>query len=264
MNLQRLPKSQIGAIVASILSAIAAGVGFALTIHLGGIGALAGANLTITAVIKLAGATALASGGTSGNYIHTCSKLLNYLNTICLGLVNAVSNGIQGKFSWTDWTKDVGIAVATSLIVFPLAIGGGHMFGNIAMNRLGNLGNGLLIKWGENGSQKIIETCIKVATSAIYSVGQGGMNVVSQCLKDGRINPVAVIVSLAVGAFSGYSIGNSLIDETQIRDFIQEQMRILNGYFQEVGQRPLLPEGVIKALIDHGPGHAATMLYNRT
>ena len=93
-------------------------------------------------------------------YIH---KLLKYLNKIYLGLVNAVSNGIQGKFSWTDWTKDVGIAVATSLIVFPLAIGGGHMFGNIAMNRLGNLGNGLLIKWGENGSQKFIETCIKVA-----------------------------------------------------------------------------------------------------
>ena len=65
-EIQRLPKSQMEAILAAIASAAVAGVGFALTIHLGGIGALAGSNLTISALVKVAGATALASGGSSG------------------------------------------------------------------------------------------------------------------------------------------------------------------------------------------------------
>ena len=65
-EIQRLPESQHHAILASIISAMVAGVGFALTIHLGGVGALAGTNFTISGVIKLAGATSLASGGSAG------------------------------------------------------------------------------------------------------------------------------------------------------------------------------------------------------
>ena len=175
------------------------------------------------------------------------------------GFVNAVSNGMQGKFTWTEWGKDVGIAMGTSLVLFPLAVGGGHLAGAVAMHKIGSLGNGLLIKWGEEGSKKFIETCIKVATSVVNCVGQGGMNMVNQCLKEGKINYVSVIVSLAVGAFSGYSIGKSLIDESQIGDFMHKQMRILNDYFRESAQRPMLPEGVVRALIDHGPGHAVDM-----
>ena len=66
-EIQRLPKPQLHGILAAVISALGAGVGFALTIHLGGVGGLAGANLTVTAVLKFAGATALTSGGAAGN-----------------------------------------------------------------------------------------------------------------------------------------------------------------------------------------------------
>ena len=66
-EIQKQPKSHIDAILAAIVSAIGAGVGFALTIYLGGVGSIAGANLTFSAVIKFAGASALANGGTAGN-----------------------------------------------------------------------------------------------------------------------------------------------------------------------------------------------------
>ena len=78
-EIQRLPKSHIAAIVAAIISALATGVGFALTIHLGGIGALAGSKFTISGVIKLAGATALANAGSKGEIDKILNGIFNTL-----------------------------------------------------------------------------------------------------------------------------------------------------------------------------------------
>ena len=79
------------------------------------------------------------------------------------------------------------------------------------------------------------------------------MDAIKQVIRGGRFNTVAVIVSLVVGAFSGFNVGKSLIDEAQIRDFIQYQMKKLNELFSVEENRKLLPEGVIKALVDYGP-----------
>ena len=73
-DIQRLPTSVMDAILASIVSVAGAGVGFALTIHLGGIGALAGAKLTISALVKFTGATALVSGGSAGTTLLILSN----------------------------------------------------------------------------------------------------------------------------------------------------------------------------------------------
>ena len=74
------------------------------------------------------------------------------------------------------------------------------------------------------------------------------MDAIKQVIRGARFNTVAVIVSLVVGAFSGFNVGKSLIDEAQIRDFIQDQMKKLNELFSVEENRKVLPEGVIKAL----------------
>ena len=86
-DIQRIPKADWSAIVAAVVSLVGAGVGFALTIHLGGVGALAGGNLTLTAVIKLAGSTALASAGTSGK-----GKMANVLSLFGKVLLTSYDN----------------------------------------------------------------------------------------------------------------------------------------------------------------------------
>ena len=160
---------------------------------------------------------------------------------------------MKGEFTWTKWGQDVGLAVATSLIVFPVALAAGALAGNLRMDMFGSLGNGLLIQYGEEAAKQSIENWIKIATSMVYGMGQGGMDALKQAIKEGKVNPIAVVVSLIVGAFSGYNVGKSLIDESEIRGFLEQQMRKLNDFFQIPANRSLLPEGVIKALIDHGP-----------
>ena len=140
------------------------------------------------------------------------------------GFVSAVNQGIKGQFSWSEWGKDVGLAAATSLIVFPLAIGGGNLAGNIAMNRLGSLNNGLFIQYGSQGAKQFIETSIKVATSMVYGLGQGTADTLKQYLKNGKINSASIIASLVVGAFAGFNIGSAIIDEAKLTEFINQQV----------------------------------------
>ena len=90
-EIQRLPESQLHAILACIISALVAGAGFALTIYLGGW--MDGWDkLSISGVIKLAGATSLASGGSAGQrwkgyLFRSCPNILykcHALKTFCV------------------------------------------------------------------------------------------------------------------------------------------------------------------------------------
>ena len=64
------------------------------------------------------------------------------------------------------------MAMATSLIVFPLAIGAGALAGNIRMDMFKSLGNGLLIQYGPDVARQSIENWIKIASTMVYSVGK--------------------------------------------------------------------------------------------
>ena len=197
-EIQRLPRSRLEPLLAGIVSLLATGVGFALTIHLGGVGALAGGEISVSAVLSLAGAASLTSGGSAG-------------------LMNAVRGGLTGRFSWSDWCEDVRLAAGTALIVFPLTLGAGHLAGQLAINHVGSLGDALLVRWGEEGSRQFVEKCIKVASSVVSSLGQAGGEAVKQAVKEGKVSAMSVIVSLVVGAFSGYNVGRAMTDEDHIR-----------------------------------------------
>ena len=191
-------------LLAGIVSVLATGVGFVLTIHLGGVGALGG-EFSVSAVLSLAGATALTSAGSAG-------------------LLNAVRGGVSGRFRWRDWCEDVCLAAGATLMVLPLSLGAGHLAGHVALQRVGSLGNGLLVRWGEEGSRQFIEKTIKVASTVISSLGQGAGDALKQWVKEGKVSAMSVVVSLVVGAVSGYSVGKSVIDEDHIRQMIQENV----------------------------------------
>ena len=189
---------------------LATGVGFVLTIHLGGVGALAG-EFSVSAVLSLAGATGLTSAGSAG-------------------LLSAVRGGVSGRFRWRDWCEDVCLAAGTTLILLPLSLGAGQLAGHVGLQRVGSLGNGLLVRWGEEGSSQLVEKCIKVASTVVSSLGQAAGDAVKQWVKEGKVSAMSVVVSLVVGAVSGYSLGRSVIDEDHIRQMIQENVDRYNCY----------------------------------
>ena len=124
------------------------------------------------------------------------------------------------------------------------------------MNQFGDLGNGLLIQYGPEAACQSIETWIKVASTCVSSVGMGGKTALKEALKDERIDVKTIILSCVIGAFTGYGIGSKLTNHEEIKTFIDQQMTTLNDYFAKPENRHLLPEGVIKHIIDHQPGHA--------
>ena len=64
------------------------------------------------------------------------------------------------------------MAMTTSLIVFPLAIGAGALAGNIRMDIFRSLENGLLIQYGPDVAKHSVERWIKIAATMVYSIGK--------------------------------------------------------------------------------------------
>ena len=81
----------------------------------------------------------------------------------------------------------------------------------------GSLGDALLVRWGEEGSRQLVEKRLKVASSLVSSLGQARGEAVKQAVKEGKVSAMSVIVSLVVGALSGYNVGRAMIDEDHIR-----------------------------------------------
>ena len=184
-----VPPENFGAIGAAIASALALAGGITLTIITGGL-ATASASPCITAILKVAGAAALTSAGSAG-------------------LKNAVQHGTRGTFTWTTWSKEVALAAGTTLIVLPVTLAAGHMAGGMATRTL--LVQEAICR-SEEAAGAIIHRCIVAATSLVNSLGEGASSLARQLITEGKVDPMALIVSIAVGVWSGHSIGQTISD----------------------------------------------------
>ena len=196
----RVPHDNQGAIGAAIISALALTGGITLTIVTGGLAA-ASASPCITAIIKVAGAAALTSAGSAG-------------------LKNAVHHGMRGTFTWTTWTQEVALAAGTTLIVLPATLAAGHLAGAMATKTL--LVQEALCR-SEEAAGLIIHRGIVAATTLVNSLGEGGSSLARQLIREGKVDPMALIVSLAVGVWSGYSIGQT-ISKLRMDELIRETL----------------------------------------
>ena len=195
-----VPPENLGAIGAAIVSALALAGGITLTIVTGGL-ATASATPCITAILKVSGAAALTSAGSAG-------------------LKNAVQHGMRGTFTWTTWSQEVALAAGTTLIVLPATLGAGHLAGGMATRTI--LVQEAICR-SDKAASMIIHRSIVAATSLVNSLGEGGSSLARQLVREGKVDPVALIVSLVVGVWSGYSIGQT-ISNLRMRELIQETL----------------------------------------
>ena len=186
--------------MAAIVSALAVAGGITLTILSGGVAAVA-VSPTIFAVIKLATGTALTAAGAAG-------------------LQTSVQGGLKGTFIWKTWGQDVGFALATSLIVFPAAFGASYAAGNLAARNV--LFSGALCKSSE-AARVYIHKSIVAAATLVYGPGQGMADAVRQLVQKGKIDPVALVISLAVGAWSGFNLGKQ-VSQLRLDQLIAESI----------------------------------------
>ena len=196
-----VPPENLGAIGAAIASALALAGGITLTIITGGL-ATASATPCITAILKVAGAAALTSAGSAG-------------------LKNAVQHGMRGTFTWTTWSQEVALAAGTTLIVLPATLAAGHLAGGMATRTI--LVQEALCR-SEEAAGAIIHRSIVAATSLVNSLGEGGSSLARQLIREGKLDPMALIVSIAVGVWSGYSIGQTISD-LRMKELIRETLQ---------------------------------------
>ena len=191
----------LGAIGAAIASALALAGGITLTVITGGL-ATASATPCISAILKVAGAAALTSAGSAG-------------------LKNAVQHGMRGTFTWTTWSQDVALAAGTTLIVLPATLAAGHLAGGMATRTL--LVQEALCR-SDEAAGAIIHRSIVAATSLVNSLGEGSSSLARQLIREGKVDPMALVVSIAVGVWSGYSIGQTISD-LRMKELIQETLQ---------------------------------------
>ena len=70
----------------------------------------------------------------------------------------------------------------------------------------------------------IIHRSIVAATSLVNSLGEGGSSLARQLIREGKLDPMALIVSIAVGVWSGYSIGQTISD-LRMKELIRETLQ---------------------------------------
>ena len=196
-----VPPENLGAIGAAIASALALAGGITLTVITGGL-ATASATPCISAILKVAGAAALTSAGSAG-------------------LKNAVQHGMRGTFTWTTWSQDVALAAGTTLIVLPATLAAGHLAGGMATRTL--LVQEALCR-SDEAAGAIIHRSIVAASSLVNSLGEGSSSLARQLIREGKVDPMALIVSIAVGIWSGYSIGQTISD-LRMKELIQETLQ---------------------------------------
>ena len=196
-----VPPEKLGAIGAAIASALALAGGITLTIIMGGL-ATASATPCVTAILKVAGAAAITSAGSAG-------------------LKNAVQHGMRGTFTWTTWSQEVALAAGTTLIVLPATLAAGHLAGGMATRTM--LVQEALCR-SEEAAGAIIHRSIVAATSLVNSLGEGGSSLARQLIREGKLDPMALIVSIAVGVWSGYSIGQTISD-LRMKELIRETLQ---------------------------------------
>lgn len=152
---------------------------------------------------------------------------------------------MRGTFTWTTWSQEVALAAGTTLIVLPATLATGHLAGGMATRTI--LVQEAVCR-SEEAASMIIHRSIVAATSLVNSVGEGGSSLARQLIREGKVDSLALIVSLVVGVWSGYSIGQT-ISNLRMRELIQETLLKLNTCFRE---RQGITTGMVDGLLNNG------------
>ena len=126
---------------------------------------------------------------------------------------------LKGNFIWSNWGKEVGISTLVSVIIFPLTLGSGiavarSWSNSVAMSEYGNIIiNAKMCKDGAL-AHAYLHNCIASATTLVNGTLQAGTDSIQQLVREGKLNVVSIILSLAVGAWNGFNVGRQIAQGT--------------------------------------------------